>query len=184
MEENKITQIDKDLRYLCLKQKWNPEDVAEFWKLRKEKYWPEWSRDSARIFYEIRKQHTRCKSELVRSWKECNVKFHNAWFESLHHDWRFFEWFKIPFTLYHQDIVDCDIVTIVGVRWRFKRRNNVYYICSWEHQGMWLLAKEAPEPFSKLKFDDRGLIDFVEKDWKFIDCSWERKAYQIYRDED
>ena len=30
MEENKITQIDKDLRYLCLKQKWNSEDVAEF----------------------------------------------------------------------------------------------------------------------------------------------------------
>ena len=111
------------------------------------------------------------------------MKFHYEGFESLSTESnKKFEWIEVPFTPYHQDIVDCDIVKIVWIRWIYKRYNHTYYLCSWESQWMWLITKEAPDPFRDLNFDDRGSIDFIEKNWKFIDLNWERRAYQIYKD--
>ncbi len=174
-------KVDIELYNLCGKEKWDAVDVAKFTELRKFKYWDKRIKNTAWEFFAIRKQHTEKKEKLVWSWKECNIKFHNAWYKSLDYD--DFEWFKVPFTPYHQSVVDCDIVTIVWIRWKFEKNGKIYYVCSWEYQGMWLLTKDTPEPFSKLKFVYRGSIDFIEKDWKFIDCDWEWNTYQIYRDD-
>ena len=179
----KDLQLDIDLWNLSLKGRWEDEDIAEFWRLRKLKFWEDRIKNTSWLFYQIRKQHTKPTSKLVRSWNECVMKFHYEWFESLSTESnKKFEWIEVPFVPYHQDIVDCDIVKIVGIRWIYKRYNHTYYLCSWEFQWMWLIAKEAPDSFRNLNFDDRGSINFIEKDWKFIDISWERKAYQIYKD--
>lgn len=179
----KDLQLDIDLWKLSLKERWEDEDIAEFWRLRKLKFWDNRIKNTSWLFYQIRKHHTKPTSKWVRSWKECVMKFHYEWFESLSTESnKKFEWIEVPFTPYHQDIVDCDIVKIIGIRWIYKRYNHTYYLCSWEFQWMWLIAKEAPDSFRNLNFDDRGSIDYIEKDWKFIDISWERKAYQIYKD--
>lgn len=172
--------VDIELYNLCGKEKRDSVDVAKFTELRKFKYWDNWIKNTALDFFAIRKQHTEKKKTLTWSWKECVMKFRYAWCKCLNHD--NFEWFKVPFTPYHQSVVDYDIVTIVWIRWKFEKNGNIYYICSWEYQWMWLIAKDTPESFNGLKFSCNGSIDFVEKDWKFIDCDWKWNAYQIYRD--
>ena len=173
-------KVDIELYNLCWKEKRDSVDVAKFTELRKFKYWDNRIKKTAWEFFSIRKQHTQSeKSKLVWSWKECVMKFHYAWYNTLDHD--DFEWFKVPFTPYHQSVVDCDIVKIIWIRWKFEKDGKIYYICSWEYQWMWLITNGPLEEFNGLMFSDFGSIDFIEKDWKFIDQSWEWKAYQICR---
>lgn len=171
-----------ELNSLYDKQKWEPEDVSRFSELRKFKYWADRIEKSSWEFHEIRKQHTKPTSKSIRSRKECNIKFHNEWFESLENDWSF-EWFKPPFTPYHDHIVDIDLDYIIWVWWKFRRQGKTYYLCMWQYEWMWLFTDGiVPESFSKLEFDNRNYtIDSIVKDAKDYKCTWTRKAYHIYK---
>ena len=186
LKETMKEVVEWEYNRLLWKEKWDSEDVKSFCIVWEDKFWEHRTKYTASEFYDIRKHHTRQKKQgNVRSWKECVMKFHHEWFESVKKDIHEFEWIEVPFTIYHQHVVDIEIDNMVWVRGKFKRQNNIYYLCMWEHQWMRLLAKDAPESFGKLEFEDRWFtIDFIEKDWKIINTNWERKAFKIYRNEE
>lgn len=184
---NSGEQTDERLKNLCKKKKWNHEECEEFQNLWKEKYWKDWvkNKDAVQWFYENWKTHAEKVFKRAWSWKKCVTKFRSAWFEILEHD-ESIEGFKIPFTIYHNDVAGgCDIVKVVEIFWKFKKQNNIYYLCMWENGWVWLIAKKPPKSFGKLGFHDfHCSIDYVEKDWKESDCSWKRNVYQIYKEEE
>lgn len=174
-----------ELNRLLQKEKWDSDDVRSFSIVRKDKYWKDWIKTTASKFHEIRKQHTKHDIlDNIRSWKECIVKFHNAGFESVKRERHEFEWVEVPFTPYHMDLVDIDMDNMVWVWGKFRDQNNIYYLCMGERQWMRLLAKESPKPFWGLKFYDYWTIDFIDKNWKNIECNWKRKAFKIYRNDE
>lgn len=59
VNKSKISDIGGKLNILYEKEKWNQEDVAEFQKLWKEKFWDKWINTTSLEFYEIRRNHTR-----------------------------------------------------------------------------------------------------------------------------